>query len=37
MKFETRASGIQGRGLFAVKPIKKGEVVVEWHPKVLSK
>ncbi len=36
-KFEIKSSGIQGKGLFAIKHIKKGEVVVEWHPKVISK
>lgn len=36
-KFEVRSSAIQGRGLFALRHIKQDEVVVSWHPKVLTK
>lgn len=36
-RFEIRSSAIQGKGLFAVTLIKKGETVVDWHPKVLTK
>lgn len=37
MKFKVRNSPINGKGLFATKPIRKDEVVVRWNPKVLSK
>lgn len=30
-------SPIQGKGLFTTGTIKKGEVVVYWNPKVLSR
>lgn len=36
-KFSIRKSPISGRGLFAVQKITAGEVVVTWHPKVLTK
>lgn len=36
-KFEVRDSAISGRGLFATLTIKAGEVVVTWHPKVLTR
>ncbi len=36
-KFEVRDSKINGKGLFATSLITKGETVVEWHPKVLTK
>jgi uncharacterized protein len=36
-KFEVRDSKIQGKGLFATQKIYKDEIVVSWHPKVLSK
>lgn len=35
-KFEVRSSTISGRGLFATSLIEAGEVVVSWHPKVLT-
>jgi uncharacterized protein len=35
--FEVKESTIQGKGLFAKGKIAKGEAVVEWHPKVLTK
>lgn len=37
IKFEVRQSAIQGSGLFALSKIQKGETVVIWHPKILSK
>ena len=37
LKFQVRESEIQGRGLFAVKTIKKSETVTAWNPKVLTK
>lgn len=37
VKFEVRNSTISGKGLFALKPINKDEVVVVWNPRVLSK
>lgn len=36
-RFEVKNSNIQGKGIFATKNIKKDEVVVVWHPKVLTK
>lgn len=36
-KFKVKQSKISGKGLFATQVIKKGEVVVSWHPKVLTK
>lgn len=36
-KFEVRNSSISGKGLFAISLIKADEVVVAWHPKVLSR
>ena len=33
MKVEVRNSKIQGRGVYATKDIKKGEVIIVWHPK----
>lgn len=36
-KFEVRDSRISGKGLFATSLIKANEVVVSWHPKVLSR
>ena len=36
-KFEVKDSVIQGRGLFAIQKINSGEVVVSWHPKILTK
>lgn len=36
-KFEIKDSKVNGKGLFAIKIIKKGETVVRWHPKVLTK
>ena len=36
-KFEIRDSAVNGKGLFATELIKKGETVVSWHPKVLTK
>lgn len=35
--FEIKESSIQGKGLFATRKLKKGDVVVVWHPKVLTK
>jgi SET domain-containing protein len=37
VNFEVKDSPIQGKGLFALRTIKKGETVVAWNPKVLSK
>ncbi|MBP7766970.1 SET domain-containing protein [Candidatus Saccharibacteria bacterium] len=36
-KFEVRNSSISGKGLFATTLIKADEVVVSWHPKVLTR
>ena len=36
-KFEVKSSAIGGKGLFATSQIKKGETVVAWNPKVLTK
>lgn len=36
-KFEIRDSKVNGKGLFANELIKKGEIVVSWRPKVLTK
>lgn len=36
-KFEVRSSTISGRGLFATSLIEAGEVVVSWHPKILTR
>jgi uncharacterized protein len=36
-KFEARDSRVNGKGLFATQLIKKGETVVTWHPKILTK
>lgn len=36
-KFEVRHSSISGKGLFATSLIKADEVVIAWHPKVLSR
>jgi len=36
-KFEVKESEISGKGLFATSLIKKGETVVEWNPKVITK
>ena len=36
-KFEVRNSAIAGKGLFAATFIKKGEAVLSWHPKELSR
>lgn len=33
---EVKQSHIVGKGLFAKKQIKKGTVVVQWHPQVLT-
>jgi len=35
--FEVRNSNISGKGLFATSLIKANEVVVAWHPKVLTR
>jgi hypothetical protein len=35
-RIEVRASSIQGKGMFACKPIKKGEIVVIWGGQVFS-
>jgi len=32
-----KKSKISGKGVFAAKDFKKGEVVLHWHPKVLKK
>ncbi len=37
MKFVVQDSKIQGKGLFAVEKFKRGDTVLVWHPKVLSK
>ncbi len=36
-KFVVHSSDISGRGLFAKELIKAGEVIVAWHPKVLTR
>jgi SET domain-containing protein len=36
MKIIIKQSKITGKGLFAARNIKKGEVVIAWHPKILS-
>ena len=36
-KFEIKNSKINGKGLFVTDLIKKGETVVAWNPKVLTK
>lgn len=36
-KLEVRDSPISGKGLFATTLIKANEVIVAWHPEVLSK
>lgn len=36
-KFEVRGSTISGKGLFARSTIKTGDVVVVWHPRVISR
>jgi SET domain-containing protein len=36
-KVEVRKSPIAGKGLFATAIIKKGETVLSWHPKELSR
>ena len=36
-KFEVKTSWISGKGLFATTLIKKGETVISWNPKVLTK
>ena len=36
-KFEVKNSKISGKGLFAAGLIKKGETVVAWKPKVITK
>jgi len=37
MKVEIRNSILHSKGLFATEKIKKGEVVVAWQPKVITK
>ena len=37
LKYEVRDSPINGKGLYAKVPIKKGEVATVWHPKLLTK
>jgi len=32
-----KQSKIHGRGVFAARDFKKGEVVIQWHPKILTK
>lgn len=36
-RIEVRNSAISGKGLFATAVIKKGEAVLSWHPKELSR
>jgi SET domain-containing protein len=36
-KFEVKKSKISGKGLFATALIKKGETVISWNPKVITK
>ncbi len=36
-KIEVRDSDIEGKGLFAKDPFKKGEIVLSWKPKVISR
>lgn len=36
-KVRVRDSLISGKGLFATQTIRKGEAVLQWHPKVLTK
>lgn len=35
--FEVKKSALNGRGVFAKRPIAKGEVIFNWRPKVLTK
>lgn len=35
--FEVKSSQINGKGLFAVRTIEKGETVTKWNPKKLTK
>jgi SET domain-containing protein len=35
--FEVRESPINGKGIFAKRLIKSGEIVFVWHPKTLTK
>ncbi len=35
IKYLLKSCGKKGKGLFAAKNIKKGEVVVTWHPKMI--
>lgn len=37
LKVEVRNSAISGKGLFATTMIRKGETVLFWHPKELSR
>lgn len=32
-----KKSGIEGKGVFAARDFKKGETVLTWHPKSLTK
>ncbi len=36
-QIEVKKSLIHGKGVFALRDFKKGEVVIKWHPKVLTK
>ena len=37
LDIEIKDSQLNGKGIFAIRLIEKGEVVFEWHPKVLTK
>ena len=34
---EVKKSQIHGKGVFAGRDFKKGEIVIKWHPKVITK
>ena len=37
MNIEIKKSKIHGKGIFAKQNIKKGEIILEWHPKEIRK
>lgn len=36
-KVVIKKSTIHGKGVFALKDFKPGEIVIKWHPKIISK
>lgn len=34
---EIKKSSMHGKGIFALRDFKRGEVVLEWHPKIINK